>query len=83
MNCDIYKPIQLFLHTFENIEFLLDSVSSNYCYKKFETVYHTDIAEQFHFMLMMAIKSIERVSAAVLTNTKVCDIIQYFQYKKF
>ncbi|CAB4476879.1 unnamed protein product [Rhizophagus irregularis] len=85
-NCAICKPIRLPLHTFENIEFLPDPVPSNSntdCYKKFETVYRTDTTEQFRSTLMAAMESTERVPAAVLTNTKVRDIIQCFQCGKF
>ncbi|RGB32122.1 hypothetical protein C1646_670405 [Rhizophagus diaphanus] len=78
INCGICKPIRLPLHVFENIDFLPNPVPSNYCYKEFETIYHTDTTEQFRLTLITAIENAERAPAAILTNTKVRDIIQCF-----
>ncbi|PKY62399.1 hypothetical protein RhiirA4_488807, partial [Rhizophagus irregularis] len=86
INCGICKPIRLPLHVFENIDFLPDPVPSNSntdCYKEFETIYRTDTTEQFRPTLITAIENAERAPAAILTNTKVRDIIQCFQCGKF
>ncbi|POG76672.1 hypothetical protein GLOIN_2v1554901 [Rhizophagus irregularis DAOM 181602=DAOM 197198] len=53
------------------------------CYEGFKTVYNTEISEKYHPILMAAMENAERAPPAILTNTKVHDIIQCFQCGKF
>uniref|UniRef100_U9UFF9 Uncharacterized protein n=2 Tax=Rhizophagus irregularis TaxID=588596 RepID=U9UFF9_RHIID len=57
--------------------------SNTDCYEGFKTVYNTEISEKYHPILMAAMENAERAPPAILTNTKVHDIIQCFQCGKF
>ncbi|GBB90533.1 hypothetical protein RclHR1_17510002 [Rhizophagus clarus] len=77
-----------FLNTFLKICFLPDPIpskckSNTDCYEEFKTVYNIETTEKFRSTLIAAMENTERASPSILTNTKVRDIIQYFQCGKF
>ncbi|GES90596.1 hypothetical protein GLOIN_2v1554901 [Rhizophagus clarus] len=57
--------------------------SNTDCYEEFKTVYNIETTEKFRSTLIAAMENTERASPSILTNTKVRDIIQYFQCGKF